>query len=70
MDGAAGSKSVASHEKAGETLPESLRWYEQQPETTATSILLLKLFWDLAHKKRYSNLTKTSVKYYFTTFTP
>ena len=42
-------------------LEQCLKWYEQQDEATASSLLLLKRIRDLAANKRYKNLKQLTL---------
>ena len=47
--------------QAADLLEQCLKWYEQQDEATASSLLLLKRIRDLAANKRYKNLKQLTL---------
>ena len=51
-----GSLQCVSSGQAADMLEQCLTWYENQPEATATSLMLLKQIRDLAVTKRWQNL--------------
>ena len=56
--------SVPSSDEVMEMFDKCLLWYEQQPESTATSVLLLKRLRDLAATKRFTNLKQLTLDSY------
>ena len=52
---------VISSGQAADMLEQCLKWYEQQGEATAPSLLLLKRIRDLAATKRYDNVKQITL---------
>ena len=57
-----GSLQSVSSGQAADMLEQCLTWYENQPEATATSLMILKQTRDLAVKKRWQNLKQSTLK--------
>lgn len=57
-----GSLQCVSSGQAADMLEQCLTWYENQPEATATSLMLLKQIRDLAVTKRWQNLKQSTLR--------
>ena len=56
---------IVSNGEAAEMLDKCMRWFEQQQESTPSSLLLLKRIRDLATSKRYSHLKQLKLTSFF-----
>ena len=57
-----GSLQCVSSGQAADMLEQCLTWYENQPEATTTSLMLLKQIRDLAVTKRWLNLKQSTLR--------
>ena len=59
------SSNISNAGEVADMIGKCMDWYEQQSESDATSMLLLKKIRDFATNKRYSNLKQQKIQSFF-----